>query len=170
MDTPRNCNRILLAVDDSEASERAVGYVGALLCGGDAVILLVNVLPPLPPATMETPGSLDPSEGALMGKEGRRAQREWKAERAREAQPTLDRMREMLLDSGIGEGRIELDYYAPTPEETVSTALDRLAADYECDTIVVGHRSLPWFRELFRRHIGEQLVRHPKGRTICVVE
>ena len=84
--------------------------------------------------------------------------------------PTLEQMRQVLLDAGVGRERITLDCLAPQPEESVPQALLRLADEFECGTIVVGHHSLPWYRELFRKHVGEQLVQHAQGHTIWVVK
>lgn len=64
--TPRGNNllsRILVAVDDSEHSARALCYVGSLLRDAHTVqVTLFHVLRPMPRELLEHGGSEDPAE------------------------------------------------------------------------------------------------------------
>lgn len=56
-----NAKHILIAVDDSEASYRAVTYVGSIMRGGEGFrVCLLHALPPLPRELLEFGGSGDP--------------------------------------------------------------------------------------------------------------
>lgn len=167
---PKVAQEVLIAVDASEASELAVQYVGRLLRESDLRIRLLNVLPPIPPSIMEAPGSMDPGELVEMAGLADRAERQWTEERVREVTPTLEKLRQVLLDAGIAGERVILDWFAPEPEEAVPQAVLKVADECKCETVVVGHHALPWYRELFRRHVGEQLVRHAQGHAILVVK
>ena len=53
--------RMLVAVDDSDASRRTVSYVAAFLAGcADISVRLLHVLPHLPPKTLKWGGTADP--------------------------------------------------------------------------------------------------------------
>src|SRR5919109_2528771 len=55
-----NAKHILIAVDDSEASYRAVTYVGSLIGGCEGFrVCLLHALPPLPRELLEFGGSED---------------------------------------------------------------------------------------------------------------
>lgn len=161
-------HRILLAIDGTRASERAVRYVGEVL-GTDAThVRLLHVVPALPLERRDVPGFRAPAEGREARTEeafGSKA-----SARARRARPILERMRAVLLDEGFRDEQLELDLRAGAPEESVPRVVLEQARQHDCDTIVVGYRKLPWYRQLFYRHVGEWLVRHANEQTVCVVE
>lgn len=162
-------NRILLAIDATQASERAARYVGEVLGQADAHVRLLHVLPTAPLARTEVPRSRVPAREQA----GRRADpfvRIPAMERAKQAHPLLERMRAILLEEGLGEDQLELDFHAPAPEESVPRVLLEQARQHDCDTIVVGYRKLPWHRELFYKHVGSWLVRHAREHAVWVIE
>jgi hypothetical protein len=56
-----NAKRILIAIDDSDASYHAVTYVGSIIGGReDFRVCLLHALPPLPRELLEFGGSSDP--------------------------------------------------------------------------------------------------------------
>src|SRR5262249_21796494 len=58
-----NAKHILIAVDDSEASYRAVAYVGSIMSGCEGFrVCLLHALPPLPREFLEFGGSEDPQQ------------------------------------------------------------------------------------------------------------
>ena len=59
----KRTKRILVAVDDSKASMRAVSYVASIIqARRKYAVCLLHVLRPLPPELMEFGGSEDPEE------------------------------------------------------------------------------------------------------------
>jgi nucleotide-binding universal stress UspA family protein len=161
---------ILLAVDDSPASERVVRYAGELLGRCEAELHVLHVLPPVPPAVLEMRGSTDDAVEEERERDVERACRRWAEERTAEARPALERVRGVLTDAGVAESRLAIDTCAPMPEEALETTLLEHAAQRGCDTVVVGRRALPWYRELFHAHVADRLVRAAEGRTVWVVE
>lgn len=134
--------RILLTVDDSQASARSVEYVSTMLAGtADRYVHLIHVLPPLAPA------SADAAARNLLGA-----------------------MREQLMAAGMPGDQVDTGILAiPTMGELAEGLLD-VARDQQCGTIVVGRNSLPWLREAFHHHPADELVKKAQGFTLWVVE
>src|SRR5690349_16216623 len=77
----RRAHRLLVIVDGSTASRRAVRYVGMLLGGRRGFrIFLVYPLPSLPPKLLETRGAENPAEEKRLDAGLKAAQRQWIAE------------------------------------------------------------------------------------------
>src|SRR2546427_11126509 len=72
------CMRILLPVDESENSRRAVQYVGSLLCRTpDVAVTLFHVLKPMPRELLEHGGSENPAVGTELSMQLRNEQEAW---------------------------------------------------------------------------------------------
>jgi nucleotide-binding universal stress UspA family protein len=163
---------LLIAVDDSLASERAVDYVADCFAHGEERhrVRLVHVLPPVPPCLSE---SAERGRGEEIGvrTESRKSIEEtWLAEQEQSAHPLLDRLRRRLMEDGFEEGRLAMDFIAPMPGESVARAVLESAEQHGSETIVVGRTALPWYREVFRHHVSSELVRQAEGHTVWVVE
>lgn len=136
-------DRILMAVDDSPASRRALDYVAESTAGRpDTYVHLVHVLP----------GERD--EGEV---------------RAR-SHALLEDMRRKLVSSGLKDEHVDTGTLSAPAEAALIDGLIDLGTDQTCSTIVVGRNSLPWYRELFHAHPADQLVRKAQGFTVWVVE
>jgi len=44
------------------------------------------------------------------------------------------------------------------------------AREKGCQTVVIGRETWPWYRELFKKHHCEELVRHAQGLTVWIVQ
>jgi nucleotide-binding universal stress UspA family protein len=163
---------ILIAIDESASSLRAVTYVGSLLgrCK-DLSIRLLHVLAPMPPSLREFGGSEDPQEEARLSAQQRASQLKWTDDAQGSAKLVLDRAVSRLVDHGVAAHEIRADICPSLQdgEDIVQVILDS-AKDWGCGTIVVGRRTLPWFRELFARHIAEELVKKAEDCAVWVVE
>lgn len=136
-------DRILMAVDDSPASRRALDYVAESTAGRpDTYVHLVHVLP---------------AKGG--GEEGRASSHE-----------LLEGMRGRLISSGLSGEHVDTGTLSAPAESALIDGLIDLGTDQSCSTIVVGRNSLPWYRELFHAHPADQLVRKAQGFTVWVVE
>src|SRR5215470_3043291 len=92
-----NAKHILIAVDDSEASYRAVAYVGSLLRGGEGFrVCLVHALPPLPREVLEFGGSEDPQQEDREEMQLQTAQDRWIEAVAQAAEPVFTRAKQIL--------------------------------------------------------------------------
>jgi len=175
MDASRS-RRFLVAVDDSEASARAVLYLGGLLAGGPLAtrgafeVKLLHLLPPLPLALMEHGGAATRAEEGRIEAEQEAAQAGWIREATAAAGPMLERARATLTGCGVAEEAIEIRCAETICEDRAADMIIREAGVCDCGTVVVGRGSLPWLRDIFHRHIGEELVKHAEGLSVLVVE
>jgi len=138
--------RILLAVDASRASARAIEYVAAMVAGIDSPYLhLVHVLPPA------AAGADAESEQAA-------------------ARELLDSMKQQLVTAGLDPEHVDAGVLSlPSMTDFAEGLLD-VARDQKCSTVVVGRTSLPWFREAFHHHPADELVKKAHGFTLWIVE
>lgn len=161
-------HRILVAVDDSDASRRAVAYTAGLLSGcTDVSVRLLRVLPHLPPETLEWGGTEPPArERELLGRE--RAQFVAQAEAT--AQPMVLQMKEMLLESGIPEHAVEMQFYPSVATADIVDDILDVARQEDFDTVVVGRSSWARLREVFRHHVCHELVKKAHCVAVWVIE
>ncbi|MBH0191551.1 MAG: universal stress protein [Nitrospira sp.] len=76
-------HKILVAIEASEASMKAVAYVAEMVRGREAIhICLFHALPPIPPRLLEYGGTEDPQNEQALHTELKSAQTEWKTEGA----------------------------------------------------------------------------------------
>ena len=168
MNTSRN---ILIAVDGTEVSNRAVAYVADILgaCGGFRVHLL-HILPPLPSELLEVGGSEDPDveqrEEALVHDQ----QATWVAHAEEAARPILDRAKSILGQARVPFQAMETQCAIPINGEAIATDILEAAQANQCGTIVVGRSSFHGLRAWFKHHIGDELIRQGEGLAIWVVE
>ena len=163
--------RILVVLDDSEASMRAVRYAGKFAGRRKQFsICVVHVLPPLPPALREHGGSHDPLEERRLDLALRAEQDRWIAAAKKRAQESLRQAGTLLRKGGVPGAAVQTLFCEPgEPEETADTLL-RMAKECQCRTVVVGRQSVSWLHELFSQDISEELLRRGKGFCIWAVE
>lgn len=164
-------SRLLLVLDGSDASKRAVRYVARFVGGrSEFCICLVHVLPPLPPSLREHGGSYDPAVERRLDRDMRTEQARWIEATKKQAQKDLDRACSILMKAGTATSAMQVLFCEPgEPEETAETLLE-MANRCRCQTIVVGRRSVSWFHETFSQDISEELLRKGKGFCVWAVE
>jgi len=162
----------MIAVDGSSASMQAVAYVADLFGGrSDVTIRLLHVLPPIPPSLREFGGSEDPQEEVRLSGELRHSQHRWTEDATRAAKPAIDRAVMRLLEHGFTDRQVIEDVCQPVQDrDDVVQVILEAAKERNCGTIVVGRRTLPWWQELFARHVSEELVRKAEHCAVWVVE
>ena len=160
--------RILLAVDESENSGRAVGYVGSLLRRTPEVtIVLFHVLKPMPRKLMEHGGSENPANEGRLSKQLHNDQEAW-YQKEREAEcPILITARETLEKSGFDAARVSLKF---GHEEDVARTILEEAQSGHYETIVVGRHGASKMKRVFGGGVTDELLRNAKGFAIWVVE
>ena len=143
--------RILMAIDDSRASEAAVDYAATLMGSSrEGVHLHLVHVEPLGTKHMS------PEDAAY-----RRAQ-----ERSR---ALLQRMSERLSAAGVPTERVDTGFLAIPSEASLPEAILDAARDQECSTIALGRNALPWYRESVHKHPVDLLVHNPHGCSVWVV-
>jgi nucleotide-binding universal stress UspA family protein len=160
-------NKILIAIDDTEASMKAVTYVSQMVRGREHIhICLFHVLPPIPPRFLEFGGAEDPKKEQVLSAELKVAQAEWIEKAKNEAQRSLKTAQTILADHGVPQSHISTHFTSTIHKPDIVREVLEAARQWHCGTVVVGRHRLPWVQELFHQHTGEGLVE--KGREFCV--
>jgi nucleotide-binding universal stress UspA family protein len=163
--------RILLAIDDSAASKRAVKYVARLVGRRKGFrICLVHVLPPLPPALLEHGGSENPQQEVQLEVDLRAEQEHWTSKKQKEAQGSLDKASATLRKAGLSAKAVQTIFCEPADGRAAAEDILRMARECKCQTVVAGRQSVSWFHELFSQDLAEELMRCGKGFTVWLVE
>lgn len=152
--TPRAINKnILVAVDTSENSRRAVTYVGQMLGGTQGFhITLLHVIP-------------DPEEDYFPSESERES---WVDSYRDRTESLLKEYRGMLMEFGFDSS--DVDFHAPRrycPSMAECIMAERDQRSY--DTIVIGRQGLSRKEEFLFGSISNKIVTHAKDCTVWVV-
>ena len=160
--------RILLAIDESECSNRAVNYVANVLRGRpDTEVMLFHVLAPLPPGLREHGGSENPKKENKLEAKLRKAQQDWYALEREAEEGILQKARMTLVEKGLEEKQIQakLGY-----EENIARNIVETARAERVDTIVVGRHARSGIKQFTLGEVTKRLIRSAGGLTIWIVE
>ena len=152
-----NSNKnIFVAVDDSEASDRAVTYVAQMVDGRKEFhILLFH----------EVPAQEERAEIELSN-----AQAAWVEDVARAAQPIFARAKTRLSEAHIAEQDVKTLLFTPSAEQSLEASILTAARAHECSTVVVGRDAFSWLRELFQAHVADKLIPQAGDLTLWIVQ
>lgn len=149
---PINKN-ILIAVDDSENSRRAVEYVAQMLGGVPGFhATLLHVIP-------------EPEEDFFPTESDRR---QWLQEYERKMRRILDEDRQRLINAGFAPDAVDVrspQRYCPSMAECILA--ERVSTRY--DTIVVGRQGHSRSEEFLFGSISSKIVTHARDCTVWVV-
>lgn len=163
--------KVFVVVDATDASLRALQYVGRILAGREAVDChLAYIASRLPPELLESGGSELPEREEQIETNLRSEQRRWTAVIDKKATPVLRAARTLLQRAGVAAARIHTCVSSPLDARRAVDEVLLLARDADCRTVVVGHRAHTWFRGLGGGHLAEQLVRSAKGLAVWVID
>ena len=163
--------RLLVMIDESPGTKRAVDYVAKLIGRRRGFHLcLLHLLPPLPPELLEFGGAENPRKEQKLEAELRRDQQAWIAAARDSARPALEDAMKALRKAGLSSREIDLECSDPMDGRDTTGAVLGQARAKRCHTIVIGHESHSWFRELAGGHLTEHLLRHASEITIWVVQ
>jgi nucleotide-binding universal stress UspA family protein len=162
---------LLVVIDGTSTSTRAVDYVATWMAGRrEGVVHLVFIAPRLPARLLEFGGAEHMEREERLERELHGQQRRWVAAGDSRIAPILDAARARLEQTGIAPARIRSLVSSPLDIRTAADEVLLLAADFGCRTVVLGHHTHTWFRELANGDLTEQLVRRADGMTIWVVD
>jgi nucleotide-binding universal stress UspA family protein len=160
--------RILLAVDESENSRRAVKYVGSLLRRTpDVAVTLFHVLKPMPRELLEHGGSEDPAIESQLDQQLHNEQEAWIQKEGESESQVLNKACETLTQSGFDRSQVA---FKIGHEEDIARNILEEARDGKHETIVVGRHGTSRIKRLFGGGVTDQLLRDAKGFAIWVVE
>ncbi len=160
--------RILLAIDDSEHSERALRYVGTLLREvREAHVTLFHVLKPMPRELLEHGGSEDPTVEGRLAEELRQEQGDWVRTESVIEYPILVKALEVFGKTGFPLDRVTLKF---GHEDNIAQNILDEARNGGFGTIVVSRHGATGLKRFFGGGITDQLLRDASGYTLWVVE
>jgi len=163
--------RLLVVLDGSAISKRAVKYVASLVGRRRGFRLcLVHVLPPLPAGLLEHGGSENPIQEARLEADLKAEQQRWISAAKSTAQKDMDNARMALRKGGVPAVSIQALFCDPDEGPNTADDILRMATGCKCHTIVVGRQSVSWFHELFSHELPEELLRRGKGFSLWVIE
>lgn len=154
-DTDFQCNKkILLAVNNSENSRRAVSYVSQMI--GDLKgfdIIFLHVINPPEKDYFPNPSEYDT----------------WLQQYRLKIQSLLENYRQILIRDGFDPKALDLKIvlrYRPSTVECILEEQNRLG----CSTIVVGRQRLSRSEEILFGGISSKLASDAKNCTVWIVE
>ena len=162
--------KLLVAIDDSESSDRAVTYVAQIINGRkEFQILLFHVPEPMPPQLLEFGGVENPERDAGAETQFRQAQSVKVAEMSRTVQPIFARAQSRLREAHIPEQAIKTELFMPPAEQSLDTSIVQAARAHGCNTVVVGRGAFSWLRELVQTHVADKLLQQADDLTLWIV-
>jgi nucleotide-binding universal stress UspA family protein len=149
----KNREKILLAVDGSKASGRAVQYVGKFASLMDSVeICILNVYPGPPPDYY--------SKGGLLN--------DYVAMREERAVQYFNAARTILIEAGVQEEQLN-QVVRIADGRTISEEVLAVQAEGNYGTVVAGKRGVSKAEEFLFGSISNALARHSKHFTSWIV-
>lgn len=146
--------RILVAVDNSENAERAILYVSDFLGGVSGFHVTILTVIPEPPADYF---------------ETETERNSWLEEQKSEATRMLDKYRQILIQSGFVEDKVEtiMDIReCPSIADCIIDVQRRL----RCCTIVMGRRGISKREELIFGSTSNKIMHSGKNCAVWVIE
>jgi nucleotide-binding universal stress UspA family protein len=151
--TDNAIRNILIAVDASDNSRRAVSYVGRMLGGKNGFrAMLLHVIP-------------DPEEDYFRNDSERQV---WLQDYRRKSGKVLQEYRQMLVRSGFADNAVDMQMplrYCPSMAECILSERD----SRQYGTIVVGRQGLSRKEEFLFGSISSKIVNHARDCTVWVV-
>lgn len=146
-------DKILIAIDGGETSNRAVQYVCKIAPLIDNVtVCLLHVYPEPPPDYFSQGGRVD----------------KYKQSREKKAAEMLGEARTLLLESGVPEQGI-VSQVLMAQGKTISQAVLDIQAEGGYGTVVAGKRGVSKAEEFLFGSISNTLARHSKDFTSWIV-
>ncbi|GKS58747.1 hypothetical protein YTPLAS18_22740 [Nitrospira sp.] len=161
--------RLLVPIDDSDHSKRALKYVGVLLRHvPDAAITLFHVLKPMPRELLEHGGSEDPAVESRLREELQEDQDRWMRSESEAERPILTQSLAVLRQLGFPENRVSLKFGS---EDDVAGGILDEAKQGQYDTIVLTKQASSGSTRLFGSGgTTEQILRGAAGYTLWIVD
>jgi len=155
--------KMLLAIDDSDGSWKAVDYVSQQFAGvNDLKVTLFHVLVGLPPQFWD--------DGHFLTEEEKTTRKtvidKWLSNQHHVIEPLFNRAIETLMAAGVGRGQIETKFISESVDAPAQCILaEAKAGGYR--TLVVG-RCGHSVRHLFMGGTASTIVNAGAGMVICV--
>jgi nucleotide-binding universal stress UspA family protein len=163
---------VLLAVDGSEKSNKAVDHVGDVVCKcGDFRITLMHVID-VPPAFREHPGSEDPDEERRLEAELKESKQQWMKDSQAELEKTIfGPARERLAAKGVTVDNVKIrTKVAADAHSDVAAAIVDEAKRGEYGIVAIGRRGKSTLKAFLMGTVVHKVVHQVEGCAVWVVE
>jgi nucleotide-binding universal stress UspA family protein len=145
---------VLIAVDDSKNAERAVLYAAHFLGGVPGFrATMITVIP-------------EPPEDYFSNDEERQA---WLTDHISEAEKMLDRYREVLIQSGFSNNKVDMIVDVRDCPSIADCIID-MQQRLECCTVIVGRRGISKKEEFLFGSTSSKVVHSGKNCAVWVIE
>ena len=166
-----NAKHILIAVDDSEASYRAVTYVGSIMRGGEGFrVCLLHALPPLPRELLEFGGSGDSQHEEREEMHLHTAQARWSEAAAQAAEPVFTRAKQILHAAHVPADAVETQIVDTVNTQDIVLDILETAHARHCGTVVAGRQARHGLKALLTSHVSDALISQGESLAIWVVQ
>jgi nucleotide-binding universal stress UspA family protein len=160
--------RILVAIDGSECSTRAVKYVAEMLrARADAEVMVFHVLSPLPPQLLEHGGSENPKKETRLEAKLQKDQQDWYTRERETEQGILQQAKTILVQAGLDGAHVQMKLGY---EDNIARNIIETARSDRYTTIVVGRHGHSGINRFSLEGVTMHLIREGSGLTIWVVE
>ncbi len=158
-------NKMLIAIDGSQCSIRAVDYAGRQFSGNrDLRITLLHVLP-YPPAPFW-------DDGHILSDEEKTARNKvietWLMNQRAKLEPLFSEAVDMLIGKGIGPEQIEKKSISDSTD--VAESILEEARDGGYQTLILGRCGLSASKRFLMGSVTTKIVNNGSGLAICIVE
>ncbi len=160
-------HNVLIAVDGSQNSLRAVEYAGRVFAPHpEARLVLFHILPAI------SRMNLDKRE--IKAIDARKAERPdlaglyWRLEKEEEMSRFFSQCTEVLVQTGVKPEQIK-SKFSVKKGEIADAVLEEVELGHY-GTLILGRRGLSRVREFFLGSVSTNVVREARGCAVCVVE
>jgi nucleotide-binding universal stress UspA family protein len=160
-------HKVLVAVDGSRNSLRAVEYAGKVFApNSEARLVLFQILPSISKMLLDTKEmkTID----ARKDERPELAGLYWRLEDEEKMDKFFSVARELLMQTGVKPEQIKSKFGVKSGEIADAILEEVELGNYQ--TLVLGRRGLSRVREFFLGSVSTQVVREAKGCAVCVVE
>jgi nucleotide-binding universal stress UspA family protein len=157
--------KMLIAIDGSESSFRAVEYAATQFSGlADLHITLFHVLP-YPPAPLWDDGHIPTKEEK---EEREKGIERWLTGQRVKSEPMFDKAISIMTRHGIPENRIGKKMISDSID--VAGSIIEETADGGYQTLILGRRGLSAVKKFLMGSVTAKVISHGAGMAVCVVE
>jgi nucleotide-binding universal stress UspA family protein len=161
MENKEHCNldelverKIMIAVDGSANSKRAVQFVGDFFgCYPNITVILINII-------------LEPAPGYF---ENDAKHQQWIAEQQAESTRQLDEYQRLLVDSGFAEDKVQIRIKCKQAPAIAVCILEE-QAELKCCTVVIGRRGLSKKEEFIFGSTSNRILHEANNCAVMVIE
>ena len=163
--------RLLVLIDESPASDRALRYISEVLEGTNGfTVVLLHMLGPLQARLKESRGAETPKDEEKVEAALAERQNRFLRKSAAEANPLLKRAKTILVGAGVPGDAIQQDCPELANSEDFVADVLREARARACATIVVGRQSVTGLQKFFVDQPADDLMQAGQGLAFWVVE